>query len=455
MADLTPYTPSWWLDRLIKELGARQDRYALLDRYMRSDPPLPPGPDKGMSSAFMYLRKKARVNWADMIVEALVERMTPIGVRTGTAGNPDLDAEAWRIWQANDMDSQAAQLHRTKAALGDAYVIVGEMDDTIGAPRTTVEDPRQMVGEFDPLDRGELRAALKVYIDDVENVDRAYLYLPGAVHRAVRQRSKQAKTFRYDLKGWEWETDEGGEELSVSSCPVVWFPNRVDLLGRTMGEYEHVLDDLDRLNLLELQRLQVAVLQAFKQRAVKGKLPKVDDDGNEIDYNVLFANDPAALWSLPDGVDLWESGNVDLTPISGSLKDGIRDLAARTRTPLYYLFPDSASGSAEGAVTQREGLIFRADARIKEASGPHERVIARQLQVAGLTPQPDMELLWLPPDRATAAERYDAASKALAAELPWETVMTDVLMFTPPAVARMKAERAAQAPQPDAPAPAN
>lgn len=447
MADLTPYMPSWWLDRLIRELGGRQERYGLLDRYLRSDPPLPPGPTKGVSKAFEYLRKRARVNWADMIVEALIERMAPIGVRTGIAGDETLDAAAWQIWEANDLDCQATELHRTKASLGDAYVIVGEMDESIGAPRISMEDPRQMVGEFDPVNRSELSAALKVFVDDAVNVDRAYLYLPGFVYRAQRPRAKGAKGFTFTAKGWEWEVDEAGdplpESLSTDKMPVVWFPNRRDLLGRTMGEYEHVLDDLDRIILLVLQRLQVAVLQAFKQRAVKGNLPKLDDEGNEIDYNVLFANDPAALWSLPSGVDMWESDNVDLTPILESIKADVRELAGRTRTPLYYLYPDVSGGSAEGAVTQREGLIFKAGSRIKETSGPWERVLARALEVQGLTPPADMELLWLPPSLATDAERYDAASKAIAAGVPWRTVMASVLMFGPQAIARMEAERAA------------
>lgn len=447
MADLTPQTPDWWLSRLITELGARQERYSLLDRYLRSDPPLPPGPEKGVSKAFEYLRKRARVNWADMIVEALIERMSPIGVRTGIEGDSDLDAEAWRIWEANDLDCQATELHRTKSALGDAYVIVGEVDESISAPRISMEDPRQIVGEFDPVNRSELVAALKVFIDDTANLDRAYLYLPGQVFRASRPRGKSAKILQFTARGWQWEVDEAGdplpEVLSTDKMPVIWFPNRRDLLGRTLGEYEHVLDDLDRIILLVLQRLQVAVLQAFRQRAVKGNLPEKDAEGNIIDYSVLFSNDPAALWSLPEGVEMWESGSVDLTPILESIKADVRELAGRTRTPLYYLYPDAASGSAEGAVTQREGLIFKAGARIKETSGPWERVLARALEVQGMTPQPDMELLWLPPSLATDAERYDAATKAKSADVPWETVMSQVLMFGPQAIARMKAERVA------------
>ena len=438
MAD--PFTPEWWLSRLIVELGAKQPRYEMLDRYHRSDPPLPPGPDKGKANtAFDYLRKKSRVNWAEMIVEALIERMKVLGFRTGTEGDEQADTVAWTIWQKNDLDTQSVMLHRAKAVLGDAYVIVGEIDDELGVPLVTCEDPRQMIGAFAPGNRRQLVAALKVFYDDVENVDRAYLYQAGVVHKAFRPRKKGVKTLAWNANGWVWTESE---ELSNDRMPVVWFPNRADLAGRTMGEFEHVIDDLDRIILLVMQRLTVAVLQAFRQRAVKGNLPDKDEYGNVIDYNVLFSSDPAALWQLPPGVEMWESAGVDLTPILESVKADVRELAGRTRTPLYYLYPDSG-GSAEGAVTQREGLIFRASTRITETSGPWETVMALALQTANedVPAGGDFEALWLPPDRATAAEKYDAASKATAAGVPWRTVMSEVLQFSPQAVERMERER--------------
>ena len=52
------------------------------------------------------------------------------------------------------------------------------------------------------------------------------------------------------------------------------------------------------------------------------------------------------------------------------------------------------------------------------------------------------------------AERYDAASKAEAAGVPWRTRMLDILQFSPQQVDRMDAERATDAllnaPLPDA-----
>lgn len=453
-----PYTPEWWLDRLIVELGNRRQRYEMLDGYVRSNPPAPPKPAKGKSNAaFDYLRKISRVNWADIIVESVVERMNLLRFRTPTE---DVASALWKMWSANDLDTIAGQLYRAKGTMGEAYVIVGPVDETLGAPRVTCEDPRQVITEMDPVDKRTPVAALKVFVDRAAKLDRAYLYLPNPddtkpalLYRATRPRRDDTEWLRHDTKpvtvdgtsrGWEFEDPE---ELATVSIPVVWYPNRADLFGRTQGEFEHLVDDLQRIALMVLQRVQVAVLQAFRQRAIKGDLPERDAEGNLIDYNVLLSSDPDALWTLPNGVELWESSGVDLTPILESVKADVRDLAARGRVPLYYLYPNEG-GSAEGAATQREGLVFRAGSRIKETSGPHTRTASLMLEAAGSpVPAKEIEAVWLRPDLATLSERYDAASKARAVGVSLRTVLTDILQFTP----QEAAAEMAQAPEVPAP----
>lgn len=452
------FTPQQWHSRLIVELGERQSRYDLLDRYIRSDAPMPPGPSNRKRQArqgnfsgydrdadpFETLRRISRVNWADMIVEALIERMRVLGFSTGSGGDVATDAAAWGFWQANDLDSMLPQLLRTKGALSEAYMIVGPVDETINAPRITCEDPRQTITEHDPVDRRRVLAALKAFGDDVEGVDRSYLYLPNPggpalLYKATRKREQGVKHLLYTADKWEWEDPE---ELATVDVPVVWFPNRADLYGRTMGEYEHVIDDLNRIALLVLNRMQITLLQAFRQRAAIGKFPEKTPDGKEIDYDEMFSGDPAAFWLLESGTQLWESAGIDLTPILESVKADVRELAGRTRTPLYYLYPNEG-GSAEGAVTQREGLIFRAGSRITETDGPLERVMALAFEAAGQEAPTDMETVWLRPDLATLSERYDAASKALAAGLPHRTVWREILQYSPQQIDRIEAERAA------------
>lgn len=439
----TPRSPGWWFQKLFKELGEKQERLNRLDRYYRGDPDLPEGAEN-CRPAYRTFQQKARTNFAELVVEAVRERMIPVGFRTGAEDDKFGDKEAWRIWQANSLDADAAMVDRAALSMGESYVIVGSVDPEIGAPVITPEDPRQVVAVFDPIRRRKALAALKVFHDDVLGVDLAYLYLPGWVYRAVRRNVQSGAGMTYDVSGWEWL--ESPQQTRVPFVPVVRFAYRPQLDGCTLGEFEDAMDVLDRINFMLLQRLVITAMQAFRQRALKGDLPDTDADGNPIDYNGMFRSGVDALWNLPQGVEIWESAAADITPVLTAVRHDVQDLAAVTRTPLFYLTPDAANGSAEGASLAREGLIFKTLDRLPHAGESWEQVMSYAFAFAGdqtRARRADMEVIWAPPERFSLAERYDAASKASAAGVPWATVMADVLQFSPQQVERMEAERAA------------
>lgn len=446
----TPNSPGWWLNRLIVRLGERHERFDLLDQYYTGEAGVPVNTTKAVRQAYQRLMALAGTNFAELVVEAVRERMVVVGFRTGGDSDELGDKEAWRIWQGNQLDADALLVHRASLSMSDAYVIVGGIDDETGVPVITPEDPREVIVEHDAIRRRRPLAALKVFDDDIEDLQRAYLYLPGFVVRAARPQPPTGVTL-LDWSGWEW--DGGLESLPAPVVPVVSFPNRATLadrrdgLGRTWGEFEPHRSILDRINYTVLNRLEISTLQAFRQRAIKG-VPTHDAEGNEVDYDDIFAADPGALWLLPETAELWESGQVDLGPIRSAIRDDVQDLAAVTRTPLFYLTPDAANGSAEGASLAREGLVFKTADRIVQASESWEQVMALAFLFAGdeeRARRGDMEAIWAPPERFSLAERYDAASKASAAGVPWRAVMRDVLQFSPQQVDRMEADRATDA----------
>jgi hypothetical protein len=138
---------------------------------------------------------------------------------------------------------------------------------------------------------------------------------------------------------------------------------------------------------------------------------------------------------------MWESAGVDLTPILESVKEDVIEIAAITSTPLYYLRPSPQNGSAEGAAVQREALVAKVEDKQLQTSDAWAQVIAL---ATGTEPEA-WEVLWRDANRFSLAERYDAASKASAAGVPWETVMSDVLQFTPEHIDRMRSQRAGDA----------
>lgn len=436
-------SPGWWFARLAKKLAERAPRYELLESYYDGTAGIPVWADKNVRGAARRLLALSRTNFSELVVEAVRERMNPAGFRTGANGDDLGDSEAWRIWQANALDADSALVHRAQLSMGDAYVIVGGVDHEIDAPLITPEDPREVITEHDSRRKRKVIAALKMFRDDVTGTDQAYLYLPGYVIRAGRDPVSETPAASSDIAGWEWlgDAQQTGEPGVVS---VVRFANQANLIGCSFGEFEKHLSILDRINYTILNRLEIATMQAFRQRGIKG-VPSRDAEGNEIDYNDIFTADPGALWIMPATAEIWESGMVDLGPIRSSVRDDVQDLAAVTRTPLFYLTPEAANGSAEGASLAREGLVFKTMDRLVQAGESWEQVMALAFRFAGdavRAKRGDMEVIWSSPERFSLAERYDAATKAQAAGVPWREVMLNVLQFSPQIVDRMESERA-------------
>lgn len=430
----TVQSDGWWAKRLWEKLAARRPRAELLWAYYSGRPPLPEGAQQ-MRESYQAFQRKARTNYAELIVEAPQQRMIPQGFRTGAEGDDNGDAAARAIWMGNGLDVESAEVHRAMLTTGDAYVIVGH-DGT--SPIITAESPTQVITEHDPVRQRKVIAALKSFHDPLLGEEFLYLYLPGRVVVARRSVSAVKDLGTFQPARWDWDEDLS-KEFAHDVVPVVRFRNKGGV-----GEFEPHLDHLDRINHMLLQRLVVATSQAFRQRGIKGNLPERDEAGNLIDYDKVFSADPGALWELPDGIDVWESQQTSFQDMLASVRDDVKDLAAVTFTPLHYFTPDAASGSAEGAALAREGLVFKTEDRIARVKDAWAQVMSLAFRFAGDTQRSELaslEAIFASPERHSLAERYDAATKAQSVGVPWETIMSEILQYSPEAVRQMLAKR--------------
>jgi hypothetical protein len=446
-----PYSPGWYFRQLFNELADRnrRERLEALNNYMIGEAPLPRGAEKAREAYEAFMRM-ARSNFAHLVVSALAERLRITGFRSAAEADETGDPEIGSLWQRAGMNVISADVHKATLGLSEAYVIVGDVDEDTDAAVVTYEDPRWIVGMPDPDNDRRLIAALKIKYDPAFNVDRIYLYLagkifaPGAAAQIwVAERGAMGRMgplAGFDYREWNWVPARSGA-LRHDRCPVVRFDN-----ADKMGEFEAHTDLLDRINHQILQRMTISVMQAFRQRAVKG-LPTVYPKGHpkeneEIDYGDVFIADPAAVWHLPPGAEMWESASIDLMPLLAAVKDDVQHLCVVTKTPLYYMLPAGENQSAEGAVSQRESLVFKAKDRIDRFIPKWIDVVALMLLQAGATNRQELARLapiFASPEMLSLAERADAASKAQ--DIPWRSRMQLIWGFDPDTVDRMQTER--------------
>lgn len=445
-----PDTDEWWLKRLSVALAQRLPRLANLQAWFDGNPPLA-YPDKA-GEGFERIQRLARLNLAELIVNAVLYRMTPLAFRTGADADENGDEEANRIWKDNRMKITSAEILEWMLTLSESYGSVAQVPIQGGFKALLrSEHPTQCITEDDPDNPGYAIAALKVYRDDLTNSDVAVLYRRGtdghmATMRVARhvgnsilpgvRTNAVSKTWQIRPGGWEWEGE--AEELFTETVPIHKFPNR-----NGKGEFEKHIATLERINHTILQRMIIIAFQAFRQRAVKG-VPNTDEDGQEIDYSDIFKSDPGAIWLLPEVAEFWESGQADLGPVLTSVKDDIIHLAVSSQTPLFSVVPDAANGSAEGAALQREGLLFKVDDCISRADHAFAAMMADAFAAEGDSERAnieDIEVIWASPRRSSLTERAVSAVQAMAAGAPWRTTMSKFLELTPDEIAQAEKER--------------
>lgn len=367
-------SPAWWFDRLLKGFDARvperwspngeafvdpfnrdtrRERLERLWSYYCGRAPLPQVAAE-YTEVFRAVMRKARCNYAGMCIAAMLNRMALTSVSTGidNQGGDDL---ANAIAEVSNLETEIQDLLAYLFVMSEAYaMVVKPKPGSDAAPMIKALDPRMCIGDTDPDNPQALRAALVLSYDATFEVQRATLFLPGRLRRAV----KPLNPLGAGASKWEWDGDEelveGIDELG--GIPVVRIDNKDG-----QGEFEPHLDLLDRINDTTLQRIVIAWYQSFRQRAVKGDLEgDTDDPDNEPisdeEFKQIFAADPGALWRVPAGVEFWESSQADLTGIINAKRDDVKEFAAVTSTPMHLITPDAANQSAEGASLVREGI---------------------------------------------------------------------------------------------------
>lgn len=450
----TPESRGWWVQRLSKDLHdpKRLARLKLLDDWFNCEPPLPAGYG-GARDSIKAFHRHTRSAFAALIPEAVRERMRPDGVQTSSDGDSTGDAEAWRLWRRARLSLVQADVHRLMLRFGVAYALASPVDPATGAPVATAEDPRYVVSEQDPLQPWKTIAGLKMFRDPVRGQDLAFLYRPGRLDVAFRdtQRAHKTNTPRFAAETWAWDEERSGD-LPDGLMPLQRFANLDEL-----AEFEPHLDLLARINYMVLQRMTIATLQAFKQRAVKG-VPVTDKDGRRIDYNDIFSADPGALWLLPATAEMWESGQVDMRGVLESTKADVQHLAAVSRTTLSMFAPEGENQSAEGAASAKEGLIFKCEDRIDRVTpcwsafmqscfilqADALRRAGKIEEAAAAMKRADLngiDIIWAAPQRASLMERANALAAAKAGEVPFRTRMIEFGGFSPERVTEMESER--------------
>ena len=101
---------------------------------------------------------------------------------------------------------------------------------------------------------------------------------------------------------------------------------------------------------------------------------------------------------------------------------------------MYMFNPDDTNGSAEGASTQRETLVFRVQDRMNIAEVGWAETMSHAFEVMGETQRAEVgkiQTIWAPVQNLSLTEMYNAAVQARAAGTPINTIRREILRWSP------------------------
>jgi hypothetical protein len=380
--------------------------FRTLDRYYNGDQVLA---QLGLAVPAELQQFVTIVGWPGTYTDAIGERCTLEGFRLG--GQPEADSDLWRVWQANDLDSEFQLGQTDSLVFGRSYLCVGagEEDQT---PLVTVESPLEMVHEDNPRTR-RVRDAARFYLDDAGD-RRSTLYLADETVHAVMGPS-----------GWEEATDPGFErdEHGMGAPPVEPLVN-ASRLHRRKGRSQMLrIIGLTDSAARALTLAQVATeVMGIPQRTAAGL--------TQADFKDPATGEVLTQWEAYFGA-IWATTNkdakfnqfssADLSNFSGIVNHYGAQVSGLTGLPMRYLGQSTTNPpSAEGIRADEARLVLTCEQKNLSWGESAERTMRRVRRFQGKAQddaEQGMETLWRDPATPTRAQAADAAVKLYQAGL--------------------------------------
>lgn len=397
------------------------------------------------------------VNWPQLVVDSLEERLDIEGFRMG--GSADADEGLWGIWQANNLDQLSPMAHVDAMVMRRAYVSVSprgeaDADPSSGVdadvPLITVESPLQMIAVTDPRTK-RVRAAAKWWSDDFggDSRVRAAVYLPDSTSWWVR-----------DAKGWILDEDgsPGVNEHDLGVVPVVPLVNRPRIVvpgGQAVdgsSDLDTIVPLSDAACKLATDMMVTAEFHAMPRRYAIGVARDdfVDANGNPIGS---FSRVAGRVWSTEaskqDGVEMGQFPEAQLTNFIQALTHLAQMVSSVSGLAPHYLGMTSDNPASADAIRSSDARqVKRAERKARSFGESWERVmrlalLVRDGRVPGEAAQ--METMWRDPSTPTIAQTSDAVVKRFQSGIVPKRQSREDLGYSAVQIERMEEQDAAEA----------
>jgi hypothetical protein len=416
------------LGRLGKMLDARRPELERFQAYYEGQHRLAFATSK-FREAFGSLFSAFADNLCELVVDAVEERLNVEGFRMGPRGT-DADKDAWRIWQANQLDAWSQIAHTTALVKGVVYVLVGPGEDN-RTPEITIEDPCHTIVLYEPGSQRRRMAGLKRWVDDGGRL-LANLYLPDRVEKYQSNEERRPGDWS-DMSRVKWERRVvDGEAWPLRNrlgvVPLVPLVNKPQLDSEGRSEIASIIPLNDAINKLVADMLIASEFGSYRQRWATGiEVPIDEETGQELEP---FKAAVDRLWIARGSGDInnppkfGEFEQTDLSSFTTAVELLVQHVASESRTPYHYFMQHGGQPpSGESLKSSETGLVAKTTRKQRLLGEGWEEVISLAFRQIGDSEKAailDSETMWRDPESRTEAEHVDALIKMASLGVPHE-----------------------------------
>lgn len=416
----------------------RQNRYSLFYNYYMGNHALAFATEK-FRNTFGTVFKEFSENMCATVVDSLSDRLEVTGFTSSEAemkieevesntptpqpvpGMPQLKAQprkkvsqqdeqgaaALEIWQRNDMDERAAEVHNESLMMGDAYVIVWPNDDM--EAEIWPQYANECAVQYDPNNQKQILRGAKVWWDDVEGHWYMNIYTVDGIKKYLQKGTN--RTFNPREEAW---TRIDFVENPYERVPMFHFPNR----GRKkvgISELVPIIPLQNAQNKSVMDMLIAMEFASFKQRWVTGIEVEYDElTGEPVEQSAKnYGVDRLLTFGDPEvKVGQWDS--TDLTQFLKVQEKFWASAARVSGTPLHYFYiveGDFPSGEAMKSAEAR--FIKKISDRQTSYGNVWQQVMLFCMEIDGPAPSEDLklEVEWKDASPRSESEIADTAVK--------------------------------------------
>ena len=368
------------------------------------------------------VRNNFRFNFARTVVDSVLNRLEIANI---TANTEEANNKINDIWQMNDLQIDADEIHRRALVYGDCYAIVwtdinGNTTVDYNSPLTTVmiyddENPRikrfaaKLWQSEDPLDYTKKTSHLNMYYPDrIEKYT-----MPGEVINIV--------------------SANGFLPVSVVENPWGEVPVFHFRTSKQYGRPEHTdaYGPQDAINKLMTTHMVTVDYQGAPQRYALGgsgnssEFEDFDETGTDEENIGRLKNGPGELWYLK-GVDkVGEFAPADHKVFTEPIRDFVRSMASITSTPLHYFEKTGSIPSGESLRTAESPLIVKVKDRQITFGSTWADMFRFILKMENST-EPNVQVRWKDIESIDSLDAWEVAVKKRVVGVSLEQVLIEM-----------------------------